>query len=165
MKIAVYTLNKDLPVAQAVRRLAQQHYTLTTHHPDLVFSVGGDGTFFFAERAYPGVPKLLIKESATCKKCQHVVLDKMIAHLEQRRYSLHTLNKLEAVVGKKKIEAVNDIIIRNKTQQRALRFSVHADGHHYPEIIGDGIASSCQHLCQSSADGNSGGSPYRLWND
>lgn len=142
MKAAVYTLNKESPAAQAVRHLAQQHYTLTTHQPDLVFSVGGDGTFFFAERAYPGVPKLLIKESNICKKCQHVALDKIISHLEQRRYRLHTLTKLEAVVGKKKIEAVNDFIIRNKSPQRALRFSVHADGHHYPEVIGDGIVAS-----------------------
>ena len=31
--------------------------------PDIIVSLGGDGTFLLSERLYPGIPKLLIRDS------------------------------------------------------------------------------------------------------
>ena len=38
-------------------------------NPEYVIAWGGDGTLLIAERQYPGVPKLHIRDKSICEKC------------------------------------------------------------------------------------------------
>jgi len=44
-------------------------FEMVKSNPDVIISFGGDGTLLSAEREYPGVPKLPIRNSQFCHKC------------------------------------------------------------------------------------------------
>ncbi|OGI15785.1 hypothetical protein A3K63_00220 [Candidatus Micrarchaeota archaeon RBG_16_49_10] len=116
-------------------------------NPELVISLGGDGTLFRSERKYPGVPKLPIRgDSKHCKKCAVKSMNRaVLRRLAQGKYKIEKHIVLEATVrrgGKviHKATCVNDFVLRNKEQIHALRFSVSVDGKAVGgELIGDGI--------------------------
>jgi NAD+ kinase len=114
--------------------------------PDLVISLGGDGTFFRSERKYPNIPKLMVKKSKHCKKCAvDAIDDELLGKLKNKKYKIEEHFKLYAKVirnGKitKKYYCVNDFVIRNREQINALRFSTEIDGKIIGKIlIGDGV--------------------------
>lgn len=110
--------------------------------PDLILSIGGDGTFLVAERKYPSVPKVLIKYNSICRKCASFDIDHILKSIKNRNYKINEIEKLELSYKNKKLQAVNDIIVRNKHQYAALRFSLKVDGRNVGEFIGDGIVAS-----------------------
>lgn len=114
--------------------------------PDLVISLGGDGTFFKSERKYPGVPKLMVRKSKHCKKCAAGALDgEILEKLKSGKYKVGEHVKLKAKIkrdGKiiQEYTCINDFVIRNREQINALRFSVEIDGKKVgDELIGDGV--------------------------
>jgi len=142
MKISVFSLPSNDNAKKVVEKIISKNkaFTLTSTKPDVVISVGGDGTFFFTERKYPGVPKILLRKSNICNKCENVSIEAILKHLQQKRYTITTIYKLDANIGKRKINAVNDIIIRNKDLRRALRFTMNIPGKiKNEEIVGDGL--------------------------
>ena len=110
--------------------------------PDIVLSIGGDGTFLVAERKYPEIPKILIKYNSICRKCAAFDIDHILKSLKDGNYKINEIKKLEASCKNKKLQAVNDIIIRNKKQYAALRFSLRVDGKDIGNFIGDGIVAA-----------------------
>ncbi|MBI4150287.1 NAD(+)/NADH kinase [Candidatus Woesearchaeota archaeon] len=112
--------------------------------PELVISLGGDGTYLYAERQYPSVPKLLIRDSNICNKCGEDVLDKVIDKLKAGKYHVLECMKLDAQVnGKRVLTCANDFVLRNKRLTQAIRFALdigtkQIDG----ELIGDGLVIS-----------------------
>lgn len=111
--------------------------------PDFVLSVGGDGTYLFAERKYPGIPKLLIKDSDTCVKCHDGEVYHLISKILRGEYVIEEHVKLEAEVADKKWICANNFVIRNKVATHALRFYLRVDGKQVNDIIlGDGIVVS-----------------------
>jgi len=112
-------------------------------NPDIVITLGGDGTFLVAERDFPGVPKLLVRDSKICNKCDWDGLEPVLERLAISKYEVQEFNKLEARANGKVLLAANDIVIRNTYPTHAIRFIVKVDGKEVDdELIGDGIVVS-----------------------
>lgn len=119
--------------------------TPTQNNPDIVLAVGGDGTFLTSERLYPGVPKILIKESLTCHKCEDAHIGTILHRLKSGDFRKEVHHKIEAKISghKRLLIAVNDIVLRNRLVTRAIRFQVEVDSKPVNgEVIGDGIVAS-----------------------
>ncbi len=116
---------------------------LVEKNPDFVISLGGDGTYLFAMRTYPSAPKILIRDSSICHKCNKEKLEHILADIKTHDYIIEEHIKLEAKLGKKGITAVNDIGIRNDMPMEALRFEVYVNGKKVnKEFVGDGLIAA-----------------------
>ena len=113
-------------------------------NPDFVISSGGDGTFMLSENKFPGIPKILLKESKICKKCTpNLSHEEILLHIKEKKYKLEKLQKLEATALGKTISGINDIIIHNSNPRQAIRYTLKIDDlQQNEEIIGDGIVVS-----------------------
>lgn len=139
MRIAVFGKNRRL-AAEYKRSIKASGLNYDGKKPELVISLGGDGTFLMAERVYPGVPKLLIRDGNVCVKCEWDSLTPLLKHLKQKRFRLKEYRKLELRFRGKKKMAVNDIVIRNKNPMHAVRFIVYVNGQRVDgTMIGDGL--------------------------
>lgn len=118
--------------------------------PAVVFSLGGDGTYLFAERKFPGIPKILIRDNSICNQCNENTLHDIIEALRAHQYAVKSNMMLAAAihlrkgkkgkVGKKELACTNDFILRNKDPTQALRFTVSVNGKHLDgTFVGDGI--------------------------
>lgn len=112
-------------------------------NPDFVVSFGGDGTYLVAERIYPGIPKLIVKDSDTCVKCHEGDIYHLISKILRGNYQIEEHIKLETIINKKRWICTNNFVFRNKLPTHALRFYVRVDGKQINDlIIGDGIVVS-----------------------
>ncbi|MBU0666602.1 MAG: hypothetical protein ABIC91_07460 [Nanoarchaeota archaeon] len=125
------------------KELQKSGFKIVRNKPDFVVSVGGDGTYLVAERKFPSVPKLLIRDSKVCKKCvgeDHLELFKKIKNFD---FKLEEHSKIEGFFKKKSFVATNDIVIKAKLPNKALRFEVYVNNQKVVgEIIGDGVVIS-----------------------
>lgn len=146
------------------RLLAQHGLKSSSRHPDIVISYGGDGTALEAERQYPGVPRLLIRNSLICRQCSHHTIQEIEMALEmlaKGQYTVKEEMKIEASVRgrKKKMVALNEFNI-HYIPPTALRMNVSVNGkrllatrHRHDErthllhdvFIGDGLVVSTPH--------------------
>lgn len=112
--------------------------------PDVIISYGGDGTLLSAERKYPSIPKLPIRDSKVCKKCPAHSTEHLLKSLAEDKLELQVFPKLEAKSADEDILAINDIVVRNSTPMHALRFRIWKNGSQLePDvIIGDGIVAT-----------------------
>lgn len=112
-------------------------FEIVSSNPDVVISFGGDGTLLHAERGYPSVPKLPLRDSQFCHKCpQHderVLLKKLL----QKKLTLNSFKKLKTEIEGKTLFALNEFSIRNAHPTHAIRFKIHDKLY-----IGDGIVVS-----------------------
>ena len=126
MKVAICGLNKK-HISEVKEKLKKHNLTYATSKPDLVFSLGGDGTYFYAERKFPSVPKLLIRNKSFRiggERYSYSNLNHILKKIEEHKYSIKENMKLEVKAKNKKLICVNDITIRNKYPTYAIRFSV-----------------------------------------
>lgn len=121
------------------------HYLEKSNKPDIIISLGGDGTYFYNERKFPNIPKLLVRDNSICRLCSlydikdiFLILNK----LNNREFEIIENIKLLCKFKNKKLQAVNDIVIRNKNQYEAIRFNLSINKKTYKNIIGDGIIVS-----------------------
>lgn len=112
--------------------------------PEVIISYGGDGTLLSAERKFPGIPKLPIRDSKVCKKCPAHTTENLLSALSGEKLVFKNFPKLEAKSGNIDVLAINDIVIRNTTPMHALRFKVLRSGLEVgPDvIIGDGLVAT-----------------------
>ncbi len=138
MRILLFGKNSD-----SIRHLLPIHgLEAVEDKPDVIISYGGDGTLLSAERKFPGIPKLPIRDSKVCKKCSLHTTETLLETLSKNILRFKLYPKLEAKSGSSTdILAINDIVIRNSTPMHALRFSVFLNGVQVEPkiIIGDGI--------------------------
>lgn len=140
MKIAIVDKGK-YSKKDISKELKKFNLKIVNKNPDIVISHGGDGTFFIAERKYPGIPKLLVRDSKVCYFCSPTSRNELFKKLKNKKYSKVSCIKLEA----KNLLAVNDIIIRNKNLTQALRFKIKINSQPYSEeLIGDGLVIATQ---------------------
>lgn len=139
--IGIVSREKSL-IPEIKKKIKEYGFSHNGGKPDLVLSIGGDGTFFVAERKYPRIPKILVKYNSICKKCAAFDIDHILKSLKDRNYKIKEIEKLEVLCKKKRLQAINDIIIRNKKQYAALRFSLRVDGKDVGNFIGDGIIAA-----------------------
>ncbi len=135
-------------VVNVKETLVENGFSIAKTNPDAAISIGGDGTFLYAERKYPSVPKLLIRDSNICKKCNVDLLADVLHQLKNGEFEVEEHIKLTArIVRKKKTvstkECANDFVLRNRYLPEAARFVVSVDGKDVDgELIGDGAIIS-----------------------
>ena len=137
MKIAIVRkFNKG--VGHYKKDLARLGLQYVSKNPDYVVTIGGDGTLLEAERKYPGIPKIPVRESTVCVMCQPGSVGAVLSRLQKKKVVKYP--KVEARLKGKSFLAANDFIIRNKRIQEALRFTIKVNGKQQGDIvIGDGI--------------------------
>ncbi len=131
--------------SESIRHLIPEfRLQIADDKPDVIISYGGDGTLLSAERKFPGIPKLPIRDRIVCKKCPEHTTEGLLKDLSEGKIELQTFPKLEAKFEGEEILAINDIVIRNSTPMHALRFKVFKNNSPVtPEIIiGDGIVAT-----------------------
>jgi NAD+ kinase len=121
--------------------LAAEGFKVVEGNPDFIVCYGGDGTVLFSERKFPEVPKLIIKTSPVCRKCDHTLDDlrNVLSKIREGNYCLHKKMKLETEAKGKKLVGLNEIQIHPKLPLYAVRFSLSVDGKEYKDLIGDGV--------------------------
>jgi NAD+ kinase len=140
MNVAVF--GKQISLAE---EMARAHgFVVVTENPDYVISHGGDGTILGSEKFFPGVPKILLKESQICKRCtqgEQVYSNEEVLRLVRAgRFVIEEERKIEARFGRDRLVALNDIVIHNIDPRHGIRYRIAFDGEPYQqEIIGDGI--------------------------
>ncbi len=134
-------VSKDKAACQLCRKHVKEYgFVYDAKKPDLVITYGGDGTLLHAERVYPGVPKLPLRASPTCKKCHDHEMTHALELLKNGTFHTSEHKKLEAKVGNDTLLGLNDIIIRNKGVEHAIRFDVFIDKKKvFEHLIGDGL--------------------------
>lgn len=143
MKVSVFSRNPE-NITPTLNTLGFQ---IVEKDADFIVTLGGDGTIVHAEHAYPGVPKIILKESAICKKCKHGVVqfsnEEILERVKNGTYTIERLWKIEASVGDASLVGLNDITVHNGDPRHAIRYDVFLDGElHLSEVIGDGVVVS-----------------------
>jgi len=121
--------------------VAAEGFKIVDNNPDFILCYGGDGTVLFTERTMPEIPKLIIKTSRVCRKCDYTLkqLKNLISNIKKGNYCLHKKMKLEAEAKGKKLVGLNEIQVHLKLPIYAVRFSLSVNGRVYKELIGDGV--------------------------
>lgn len=140
MKIQLYGKNS----ADLKELATDLGFEIVEDSPDVIISYGGDGTLLAAERQFPQVPKLPIRDSKVCKKCSDHETEHLLKMLKEGQIPLTEQPKLETIFDGNKLIALNDIVIRNKSAYHAIRFYISKNNQRHTEklIIGDGIVAS-----------------------
>ncbi|MBL7206526.1 MAG: NAD(+)/NADH kinase [Candidatus Aenigmarchaeota archaeon] len=141
MKIWVHSYHDKKEIEKKIRELGAK---VSWWYPDFIICYGGDGTVLEAERSWPGVPKIPIKFSKICAGCKNYKLkdlDYIIPMLERGEYDIGEKDKVEAVIGNRKLVGLNEVQVHNAEPFVALRFSVSV-GKKKIDCIGDGVVVS-----------------------
>lgn len=109
--------------------------------PELVISYGGDGALLGAERDYPGVPKLPMRDRRSVPKCHLHAEQEILKLLLDKCLQRSELMKLEATTASgQALEGINDIVVNKENIASAVRFRLWLDGElHENHIVGDGL--------------------------
>ena len=117
-----------------------------TARPDLILSYGGDGALLGAERAFPGVPKLPLRDRRANPPCPDHGEAATLASLIAGRLQEARLIMLEAtVMGRPDgvLTAVNDIVVHNRIITSAVRYRVWLNDVLYAnQVVGDGLVAA-----------------------
>lgn len=106
---------------------------------DLVLSHGGDGTLLRAERRYPLVTKLPVRQNRSTHACPRHDLDAVLARLMAGELVREELSRIELHIGQARFHALNDVVLRNENPALAVRFRLSVDGGPEEEFSGDGL--------------------------
>ena len=122
-------------------------FHIVDKNPDLVIAHGGDGTLLDAERTFPGVDKLPIRDMQTAVRCKdHYSLKNYISSFISNKLNKTELIKIAGFKDNQCIVGLNDIFIHNVDRGGALRYFVYLNDKPYGnEIIGDGVGISTVH--------------------
>lgn len=140
MRVVIFSRNSD----RIAPLLAEAGFSLVEKDPDFVVTFGGDGTIVHAEYAWPGVPKIILKDSLICKKCDIASggLDnsEFLARIRAGKYGIEDVMKLEVLAMGERLVAMNDITVHNADPRRAIRYNVALDDEPLQnDVIGDGV--------------------------
>ena len=135
MKVAVVSKERT----KIENKLKEFGFTLDKRNPDLVIAFGGDGTALYAERIYPGIPRILIK----CRKdkIDEKKLSRVFLALKEKKFKIKEEIKVEGILNRrKKLIGLNEIGVHHKTPIKTIRLKVKVDKKTIAEeLIGDGI--------------------------
>ena len=127
-----------------ISKLLKEHgFVVVQKNPDFVVSFGGDGTIMRSENKYPGISKIILKNSRVCKLCSSLENDEVLKKVKSGKYTIESCYKLVAETKNKKLLAMNDITVHNGDPRHAIRYKFAINGKWTGhEIIGDGIVVS-----------------------
>lgn len=125
----------------------QYGFTIVEKDPELVISFGGDGTLILSEFMYPGIPKVVLRDSNICKMCKFgsgdLSNEEVLARVRDRTYTIADVWKLEATANGKTLIGLNDITVHNTDPRHGIRYRVIVDGSmELHEVIGDGVVAA-----------------------
>jgi len=143
----IHIVGQDLEKIEEMKEILEsQGFSYVEENPDLVITYGGDGMFLIAERMFPGVLKLMMKDSEVGNKCHDLELEDALKRYLEGDYSVEEIRKLKAIYrGRfetRELVGVNDIVIRNSLPTEAVRFGISIGGEAIKELIGDGVVVS-----------------------
>jgi NAD kinase len=139
MRVAVFGHHK----ADAEKLAVAAGFTLAEDKLDFIISYGGDGTLMKSEFVYPGIPKIVLKDSMICKVCSVFPNDAVLEKVMQGSYDIRKLIKLEASANSAAITAMNDITIHNGDPRHGMRYKLWTNEKQIGDIIiGDGIVAA-----------------------
>jgi NAD+ kinase len=110
-------------------------------NPEVVLTWGGDGLLLRSEAAWPGVPKLPLRNSRHGIKCQpHEVPEALDLLLQGRLAETRHFKVRAEINGRVKI-GLNEIMVHNAKPTSAVRFRIAVDGEEPDgkELVGDGL--------------------------
>ena len=138
-KVAIFA--KTAQKAFVIKELIQSYgFIYDEESPDFMITLGGDGTLLMAEEAFPGLPKLPVRDSLICFKCHDEPIETLLEIITTGRSVIKSFSKLSVTADGKRLVAVNEICIRNRDQRRSLRFKVRINDNWIDEVlIGDGV--------------------------
>lgn len=126
--------------------LLERGFVIGGGKPELIVAHGGDGTFLQAERDYPGLPKLPIRDQATAPRCPEHSTEMLLELFLSGHAKLSTLPKISGSCNGRTLRAINDVFIHNLDRINALRYRVRIDKELYAnEIVGDGVGLATVH--------------------
>jgi NAD+ kinase len=136
--------------AEISASLASLGFVEVEENPDVVISYGGDGTLLGAERDWPGIPKVALRDSKRCLICSSRSNDLVLHHLAEGKLKRTEFIKLEATVHWKDghssdvLVGINDINMHKTMLNAGVRYSVWIDdepylGGQHDDIVGDGL--------------------------
>ncbi len=142
MKIRLLGKNLD-DIRPLLRELGFEE---TTGECELIVTHGGDGALLGAEREFPGVPKLPLRDAATARPCpEHDARTRLEKFLRERPEPVK-LPKLEGCFEGHALYGINDVFLHRALPTSALRYRVSIDGEPFgEEIVGDGVGLSSVH--------------------
>ena len=144
----IHIVGKDLEKVKFMREdLRALGFDYVEENPNLVITYGGDGMFLIAERMFPGVPKISMRDSEVGIKCCDFDLEDVLKKYSAREFGVEEIKKLKAVhVGRfevRELIGVNDIVVRNSLPTEAVRFKYRVGDSDWSDVlIGDGIVVS-----------------------
>jgi len=113
---------------------------------DFIVIHGGDGSLLGAERDYPGVPKLPIRNGEEAPLCPLHSAKAQIDGLLSGSLSKSVLPKIAGGANGRRLLGINDVFIHSRNTVSALRYKVWIDEELYAsEIVGDGVGVSTVH--------------------
>ena len=113
---------------------------------ELIVTHGGDGALLGAERDFPGVPKLPLRDARTAELCPRHKAELQLAAFRRNETTLSELPMVFARVGERQLYALNDVFLHNSDRGSALRYRVRIDGVPYAEeVVGDGVGLASVH--------------------
>lgn len=124
--------------------VAQYSFTMVDKDPEFVISYGGDGTLILSEFMYPGIPKIVLRDSNICKMCKFgsgsFENEEVLRRVRDGAYHIADVWKLEAEAKGKSLIALNDITVHNSDPRHGIRYKIIVDGSmELHEVIGDGV--------------------------
>lgn len=136
MKVITFGNKKE-----EIEELLKKHgFKLAEDNPDFVVSYGGDGTLMQSEHAFPGIPKIILKNSAICKMCCGLSNEQVLELVKEKKYKIENLIKIKIEASGPALSALNDITIHNADPRHAVRYHLWVNGKQIGgQIIGDGV--------------------------
>ena len=138
----VRVVGKDKQRCRELERMFTKAGFLLARDPDMMICLGGDGTYLFAERKFPHIPKLIIRDNSVAKKARYGWKDvpMILQKLKKSRFRVRPHFTLEARAGKDRLRGINEVTIRNRLPTNCIRFRLHINGRLLGKVfIGDGI--------------------------
>lgn len=142
-KVAIVTKEED---PYHLEKLIKKHGFKISKKPDFVIAEGGDGTILISEREFPGIPKLIIKDSNICNQLpDNHPINELLTKIASNTIEIIEHDKLEAHITQnnkklKPLVCANEFNIRNQLLIQALRFKLFIDDEEpLDELIGDGV--------------------------
>ncbi len=141
MKLAIVSRDKKRLLNNI--EIIKKYRGYLSYKPDIVITLGGDGSFLAAERFFPGVPKLAIRDQSICNKCDWDNLEEGIKYVLEGKYIIKKIQKIQVKRNGTAADALNDIVIRNAHPTHAIRFKLFINKTQVgTQWIGDGVVIS-----------------------
>ena len=94
MKLFIVARQKEL-IPEYKKEIIKYGFSYSKENPDIILSLGGDGTYLVAEKLFPNTPKLLIREANLRNKCSPLLFSPILKQLKEGKYKIDEWIRIE----------------------------------------------------------------------